>query len=418
MGGDIIPSRFPTIIEEGLAAGGIDLPDFPAFLRFLEEQQILDPRFPDRLIARQAPAPEGEEPSVSGDSVAGDSVAGDSLAGDSVAGDSVAAREPGAAEESVPGGDPEVVTDSVAADSVAADSAVAEEPLVAGEPVGGGVPSEGSDRAVDSAGAVSPPGDLPETLAEVPPAETEGGSEGPLTTPEDMGEAADSSAREEAQGSPAPESPEPEQEELRPLGLAEAARELGSMTMWDRFNMDRAGSSVSVLVLLVMVLSLILRGYPPRVRGGVWPAWVIPSLVVMGVGVAAYLSFIEMTHAEAVCGPLGDCNTVNQSEYAFLFGVIPVGVLGLVGYGVIFVLWALGRSGSGDIRQKAALGLWGAVLSGTLFSLYLTFLEPFVIGATCAWCLTSAVVMTLLLWAAAPLAARAWPSGQPSPTSD
>ena len=34
---------------------------------------------------------------------------------------------------------------------------------------------------------------------------------------------------------------------------------------------------------------------------------------------------------------------------------------------------------------------------GVLFSIYLTFLEPFVIGATCAWCLSSAVIMTLLL---------------------
>jgi uncharacterized membrane protein len=34
---------------------------------------------------------------------------------------------------------------------------------------------------------------------------------------------------------------------------------------------------------------------------------------------------------------------------------------------------------------------------GTIFSIYLTFLEPFVIGATCAWCLTSAIIMTILM---------------------
>ena len=33
---------------------------------------------------------------------------------------------------------------------------------------------------------------------------------------------------------------------------------------------------------------------------------------------------------------------------------------------------------------------------GVLFSIYLTFLEPFVIGATCLWCLSSATIMTLL----------------------
>ncbi len=179
--------------------------------------------------------------------------------------------------------------------------------------------------------------------------------------------------------------------------------------MWDRFNHDRAGNSLSVLVLLFMVVSLILRGYPPRTRGDVWPVWAVPALVVLGVGVAGYLSYIEMTHVEAVCGPVGDCNTVNQSGYAVLFGVLPVGILGLMGYGVVILFWSMARFASGAMREVGALGGWAAVLFGTLFSVYLTFLEPFVIGATCAWCLTSAVVMTLLLWAMAPLAREVWP---------
>ena len=125
---------------------------------------------------------------------------------------------------------------------------------------------------------------------------------------------------------------------------------------------------------------------------------------------AAYLSYIEVTQTQAVCGPVGDCNTVNQSKYAFLFGVLPVGVFGLMGYGLILGLWVLRRVGSGNASKQASLGVWAAALFGTLFSVYLTFLEPFVIGANCAWCLTSAVVMTLLLWASAPLAARVWPT--------
>jgi uncharacterized membrane protein len=66
----------------------------------------------------------------------------------------------------------------------------------------------------------------------------------------------------------------------------------------------------------------------------------------------------------------------------------------------------------------ATLGIWAAALLGTLFSVYLTFLEPFVIGATCAWCLTSAVVMTLLLWATAPMAAEVWPTGAAASSQD
>jgi uncharacterized membrane protein len=33
-----------------------------------------------------------------------------------------------------------------------------------------------------------------------------------------------------------------------------------------------------------------------------------------------------------------------------------------------------------------------------LFSIYLTFLEPFVIAATCMWCLASALCIVGLLW--------------------
>jgi uncharacterized membrane protein len=46
-------------------------------------------------------------------------------------------------------------------------------------------------------------------------------------------------------------------------------------------------------------------------------------------------------------------------------------------------------------------------LGGTVFSIYLTALEPFVIGATCAWCLTSAAAISLVYWLSVPPAAAA-----------
>jgi uncharacterized membrane protein len=76
---------------------------------------------------------------------------------------------------------------------------------------------------------------------------------------------------------------------------------------------------------------------------------------------------------------------------------IPIGALGLVGYAAILTAWAVARCGHGQLAVLAALALLAMTLFGTLFSIYLTFLEPFVIGATCAWCLTSAIVMTALL---------------------
>jgi uncharacterized membrane protein len=128
---------------------------------------------------------------------------------------------------------------------------------------------------------------------------------------------------------------------------------------------------------------------------------------LIGLGVAGYLAYVETTQVEAVCGPVGDCNTVQQSTYARLFGILPIGVLGMLGYIIILAAWLVNCFGSGRLADLAALALLGMTGFGTLFSIYLTFLEPFVIGATCAWCLTSAIIMTLLFWLALPYGRQA-----------
>ena len=61
------------------------------------------------------------------------------------------------------------------------------------------------------------------------------------------------------------------------------------------------------------------------------------------------------------------------------------------------------RAGFGDLcvdryrAPEAWLGLMALTFVGTVFSIYLTALELFVIRAVCAWCLTSAVITALLL---------------------
>jgi uncharacterized membrane protein len=122
----------------------------------------------------------------------------------------------------------------------------------------------------------------------------------------------------------------------------------------------------------------------------------IPALALIGLGVAAYLAQVEVREVAAVCGPIGDCNTVQQSEYARLFGVLPIGVLGIAGNVAILLTWIVSRAAWARWSVYSGIALLGMTAFGALFSIYLTFLEPFVIGATCAWCLSSAIVMTLL----------------------
>jgi uncharacterized membrane protein len=189
------------------------------------------------------------------------------------------------------------------------------------------------------------------------------------------------------------------------LALDHLSEEKNSSLMTN-FTRDPLGNSLAVIVLVGMVISvgraIITLRKKPRKSLARPTEWAIPILCIFGVGVAGYLAFVEMAQVTAVCGPIGDCNTVQQSEYARLFGVFPIGVLGLMGYIAILAAWLVRRFARGRPTDLAALALLGMTAFGTLFSIYLIILEPFVIGATCAWCLTSAIIITLMLWLALP----------------
>jgi uncharacterized membrane protein/thiol-disulfide isomerase/thioredoxin len=169
------------------------------------------------------------------------------------------------------------------------------------------------------------------------------------------------------------------------------------------FLRDPLANSISVVTLLIMLVSALLVGNrflnAEDYAQSRWPTWIIPVLSVLGIGVAIYLTFIETTHQQAICGPIGNCNTVQQSPYAHLFGFLPVGLLGVIGYAAILLAWLAQKLSSQQIHHFAVVGIWVMSWFGVLFSIYLTFLEAFVIGSTCVWCISSALLMTLLLWA-------------------
>jgi uncharacterized membrane protein/thiol-disulfide isomerase/thioredoxin len=184
------------------------------------------------------------------------------------------------------------------------------------------------------------------------------------------------------------------------------------LSVIDKFRSDLTGNLLSVFVLIGMIASVIgvSINYSRNSRSAIvsWPDWVIPLLAIVGMVVSVYMSYVEITQTEALCGPVGNCNAVQQSPYAQLFGVLPVGVLGMIGYVLIALVWLLQKLGGERWRNILTLVLWGMALIGILFSIYLTFLEPFVIGATCAWCITSAIVITLIFLTASTPAKLAW----------
>ncbi len=176
-------------------------------------------------------------------------------------------------------------------------------------------------------------------------------------------------------------------------------------TVVDRIKNDLVGNILAIVVLIGLIFTFIftlIRVFQqPVSQTSDQRLVLIPILAIVGIIVAAYLTFVETSGTEAVCGPVGDCNTVQQSKYAILFGVLPVGLLGVVGYLLIFGAWVIARLDLDRLSDFATVAIFVMTAFGTLFSIYLTFLEPFVIGATCAWCLTSAIVTAALFWLSA-----------------
>jgi uncharacterized membrane protein len=114
----------------------------------------------------------------------------------------------------------------------------------------------------------------------------------------------------------------------------------------------------------------------------------IAVISLIGIAVAGYLTYTHYAGLNVVCPVSGGCETVQKSVYSKLAG-IPVATLGLAGYIAILLSLAI-RNEFGRVAG------FGIALIGCLFSLYLTYREIFTIKAICPWCVSSAVMMTLL----------------------
>lgn len=118
------------------------------------------------------------------------------------------------------------------------------------------------------------------------------------------------------------------------------------------------------------------------------PTTVAAALTLAGIAIAGYLTWVHYEGLSPIC-TTGGCERVQASSYSEI-GPIPVALLGLIGYVVILASLAI----RGDVGRAATFML---TLAGFAFSVYLTYLELFVIDAICQWCVASAVVMTALL---------------------
>ena len=119
------------------------------------------------------------------------------------------------------------------------------------------------------------------------------------------------------------------------------------------------------------------------------------ALSLLGLFDSLYLLWVYTSPSRPmVCVGTG-CDAVRASAYASLLGrPIPVyGVAGYVALAILIFAEALLFVSLARMIRYAILTFTGI---GFLFSLYLTYLEAFVIHAWCEWCAVSAITMTAL----------------------
>jgi len=133
----------------------------------------------------------------------------------------------------------------------------------------------------------------------------------------------------------------------------------------------------------------------------------IAALALAGIFLALYLTLYKMgIIGHLACG-LGSCERVNTSRWATFMG-LPVAAWGVGFYVVTFGVAVWGTSASWIERREPAVVLATLTTVGLLFSAWLTYLEVYVIGAICRFCVGSALLV-VALWVISLVDLRAYP---------
>jgi uncharacterized membrane protein len=113
-------------------------------------------------------------------------------------------------------------------------------------------------------------------------------------------------------------------------------------------------------------------------------------LSLAGLFISAYLYLYKLGRIGSLACGTGGCETVQLSSWSRIAGV-EVSLIGLLGYAGLLLLSL--------ISLQAEYRLWpvkivtAAAGLGVIFTIYLTYLELFVIHAICRWCVASGVII-------------------------
>lgn len=121
----------------------------------------------------------------------------------------------------------------------------------------------------------------------------------------------------------------------------------------------------------------------------------VALVALTGVFVALYLTLYKLGYIGTLACAVGSCETVQTSKWATLLGY-PVGAWGVAYYVGVLAIALLGLTARWADSRGLSDVLLAVTTFGLLFSIWLTYLELFVIHAICQWCVVSAILATIL----------------------
>jgi uncharacterized membrane protein len=122
----------------------------------------------------------------------------------------------------------------------------------------------------------------------------------------------------------------------------------------------------------------------------------IALVALIGVFLSLYLTMFKLGYIGTLACGSGSCETVQLSKWGDFLSV-PVAAWGVGYYAIVLGLAFAGVQTRYESSARLTNWLVYVTGAGLLFSLWLTYLELFVIHALCRWCLGSAA-MTLVLF--------------------
>jgi uncharacterized membrane protein len=123
---------------------------------------------------------------------------------------------------------------------------------------------------------------------------------------------------------------------------------------------------------------------------------IVAALALAGIFISLYLTLYKIGVIGELSCSIGSCETVNTSKWSRFLG-LPVAAWGLLFYLDVFAVALVGTMRRFEFEPVISFVLVGEAAIGVLFSAWLTYLELGVIHAICIWCVTSAVIVTLIL---------------------